>query len=144
MALNDLLENLVTILPVTFLFLWGCVLLLIDAWLPAGRKQVTALLAALGFVVAMVFSLLQMGGIPKSGFNGLVLVDGLAVFLDTFFVSCGLLGTAVAVDYLKRVNLARGEYYILLTFSVAGMMLMSVAADLIIVFLSWELLSIPL
>ena len=42
------------------------------------------------------------------------------------------------------MEIERGEYYVLLLFSVAGMMLMAVAADLIVVFLALELLSIPL
>jgi len=42
------------------------------------------------------------------------------------------------------MGLERGEYYTLLLFSVTGMMLMAQAADLIVVFLAWELLSIPL
>ena len=40
--------------------------------------------------------------------------------------------------------LERGEYYTLMLFSVTGMMLMAQAADLIVVFLALELLSIPL
>jgi NADH-quinone oxidoreductase subunit N len=42
------------------------------------------------------------------------------------------------------MGLERGEYYTLLLFSVTGMMLMAQSADLIMVFLSLELLSIPL
>jgi NADH-quinone oxidoreductase subunit N len=56
----------------------------------------------------------------------------------------GLLGIALAYDYVKRVGIERGEYYVLLLFSITGMMLMAQAADLIIVFLALELLSIPL
>ena len=51
---------------------------------------------------------------------------------------------ALAYDYVKRMGLERGEYYTLLLFSISGMMLMAQAADLIIVFLALELLSIPL
>ena len=40
--------------------------------------------------------------------------------------------------------LKRGEFYPLLLFSVVGMMIMAMAKDLIVVFLSLELLSIPL
>ena len=42
------------------------------------------------------------------------------------------------------MGLERGEYYTLMLFSVTGMMLMAQAADLIVVFLALELLSIPL
>jgi NADH-quinone oxidoreductase subunit N len=51
---------------------------------------------------------------------------------------------ALAYGYVKRVGIERGEYYTFLLFSVIGMMLMAQAADLIVVFLALELLSIPL
>src|SRR3972149_971350 len=53
-------------------------------------------------------------------------------------------GFLVAHDYLRRTRIERGEYYALLLFTVAGMMLMSLAGDLIVVFVAIELLSLPL
>ena len=74
----------------------------------------------------------------------MVVVDGFAVFLNVLFLGSGLAGIALAYDYLKRMGIERGEYYILLLFSISGMMLMAYAFDLIVVFLALELLSIPL
>jgi NADH-quinone oxidoreductase subunit N len=42
------------------------------------------------------------------------------------------------------MGLERGEYYMLMLFSISGMLLMAQAADLIVTFLALELLSIPL
>ena len=42
------------------------------------------------------------------------------------------------------MGIERGEYYTLMLFSIIGMLLMAQAADLIIVFLALEMLSIPL
>jgi NADH-quinone oxidoreductase subunit N len=50
----------------------------------------------------------------------------------------------LSYDYLTRLGIQRGEYYVLLIFSISGMMLMAMAADLIVIFLALELLSIPL
>jgi len=143
MTLNDLASNLAATLPLSFLLAWACLLLLADLWIPAGRKGLTAALAALGLAVSLVLSLAQVGRFQPA-FNGLVVVDGYAVFLSVLFQGSGLLGIALAYDYLKRMELARGEYYTLLLFSVAGMMLMALAADLIVVFLALEMLSLPL
>jgi len=55
-----------------------------------------------------------------------------------------LLGIALAYGYIKRMGIERGEYYALMLFSITGMLLMTQASDLIIVFLALELLSIPL
>ena len=54
------------------------------------------------------------------------------------------MGIGLAYDYLKRMGIERGEYYPLLMLSVAGMMLMTNANDLSIIFLALEMLSIPL
>ena len=74
----------------------------------------------------------------------MVVLDGFSVFVDVLLLVAGLFGIALAYGYLKRMGLERGEYYTLLLFSIAGMMLMAQAADLIIVFLALEMLSIPL
>jgi NADH-quinone oxidoreductase subunit N len=74
----------------------------------------------------------------------MVVFDGFSFFLTLLFLGSGLAGIAVAYDYLKRMDLERGEFYILLLFSISGMILMSQANDLIVVFLALELLSIPL
>ncbi len=64
--------------------------------------------------------------------------------MQILFLVSGLLGIALAHDYIKRQGIERSEYYILLLFSLSGMMLIAIAADLIVVFLALELLSIPL
>ena len=51
---------------------------------------------------------------------------------------------ALSYDYLKRMDLHHNEFYILLLLSISGMLLMAMAADLILVFMALELLSIPL
>jgi NADH-quinone oxidoreductase subunit N len=55
-----------------------------------------------------------------------------------------MLGVMLAYGYIKRMGIERGEYYTLMLFSISGMMLMAQAADLIVVFLALELLSLPL
>jgi NADH-quinone oxidoreductase subunit N len=143
MTLNDLTTNLLVILPITVLFGWCCLLLLVDLWIPACRKWLTGALAAMGLALALGIALSQ-AGTDNVGFNGMVEVDNFAVFLEVLFLSSGLFAIALSHDYLRRMEIERGEYYVLLLFSIAGMMLMSIAADLIIVFLSLELLSLPL
>ena len=129
--------------PLILLTAWACVLLLVDLFIPKNHKGFTALLAALGMALTLVFTLTKAGQ-QQIGFNGMVVLDGFAVFVNALLLVSGLLGVALAYGYLKRMGLERGEYYTLLLFSVVGMMLMAQAADLIVVFLSLELLSIPL
>jgi len=143
MSLNDLLVNLNLIMPLTVLTAWACVLLLVDLFIPKERKGITALLAALGLLVALAL-VISRAGVATSAFNGMIMIDGFATFMSVIFLFSGLAGIAVAYDYLMRSGIERGEYYVLLLFSIVGMMLMAAAADLIMVFLALELLSIPL
>ncbi|GJQ52434.1 MAG: NADH-quinone oxidoreductase subunit N [Anaerolineaceae bacterium] len=137
------LSDFTTILPVAILAVWACALLVADLFIPKDRKGVTALLAALGLAISLGYTLSQIGD-ERLGFSGMVALDGFSIFLNALILVCGLLGVALAYDYLKRMNIERGEYYVLLLFSSIGAMLMAQAADLIIVFLALELLSIPL
>jgi len=141
MTLTEL--NFSTIGPFTFLTVWACVLLLVDLFIPKERKGITALLAAVGLALTLGFTLAQIGT-QQTGLQNMVVADGFSIFVNALLLVSGLLGIALAYGYVKRMGLERGEYYTLLLFSVTGMMLMAQAADLIIVFLALELLSIPL
>jgi NADH-quinone oxidoreductase subunit N len=129
--------------PYILLTVWACILLLLDLFIPRGRKGITALLSAVGLAITLGFTLAQIGK-EEVGFNNMVVLDGFSTFVNALLLISGLLGVALAYGYVKRMGIERGEYYILLLFSVTGMMLMAQAIDLIIVFLALELLSIPL
>jgi NADH-quinone oxidoreductase subunit N len=137
------LQSLLTILPILIVVGWASLLLLIDLFIPKPRGWITPLLAALGLIAAIITLLLQFN-IETSAFAGMIIVDGFASLLQLLFLVLGLMAIAMAYDYLRRLEIARGEYYILLMFSLSGMMLMASAGDLIVVFVSLELLSIPL
>ena len=136
-------QNFYTILPLALLVIWACALLIGDLFIPKDRKSLTAGLAALGLALTLGFTLAQMGQ-EAVGFQGMVILDGFSIFVNSLLLLCGLLGVALSFGYIKRMNLERGEYYTLMLFSIAGMMLMAQAGDLIVVFLALELLSIPL
>ncbi|MCE9645582.1 MAG: NADH-quinone oxidoreductase subunit N [Chloroflexi bacterium] len=132
-----------TILPLIILVIWACLLLLVDLFIPKDRKGITGFLAAMGLALTLGYSISQIGR-EGTGFNGMVVLDGFSTFINILILISGLLGISLAYGYVKRMGIERGEYYTLLLFSVTGMMLMAQAADLIIVFLALELLSIPL
>ncbi len=144
------LSDLNTILPIVLLVVWACMLLLVDLFIPRRSKGWTALLAAVGLAAALGLTLAYAGR-ESTGFcdpnnpgNCMVVLDGFSSFLGSLFLASGLFAIAIAYGYLKRMGLERGEYYTLILFSISGMLLMAQAADLIVVFLALELLSIPL
>ncbi|MEK7682478.1 MAG: NADH-quinone oxidoreductase subunit N [Chloroflexota bacterium] len=133
--------DLLAMLPFLLVSLWATLLLVVDLFIR--RKGVTAILAAVGLAAGLVVVILRYGS-PQTAFGGMIIADTYASFLQVVFLLTGLLGISVAYDYLRRMGIHRGEYYPLLLFTVSGMMLMSLAGDLIVIFLALELLSLPL
>lgn len=138
--------DLLVVLPLIVLVAWSLVLILVDLWVPARSKGITAALAAIGLLGATAATLVvgARTAEPQGAFYGMVVLDRFSVYLQVLFLISGVAGVGIAYDYLKRMGIERGEYYTLLLLSVSGMMLMSMANDLLIIFLALELLSIPL
>lgn len=135
--------DLLTVLPQIILLVWASLLLLVDLWIPLHHKGRTAILAAVGLAVTLGVVLSEIGQ-NRSAFQGMVVLDQFAISFQVLFLLSGLLAVAIAYDYLQRMQIFRGEYFPLLLFSIAGMMWMAESTNLIMVFLSLELLSIPL
>ena len=131
------------ILPIIFLVAWASILLLLDLFITRKVKGLTAILAALGLGITLVLAALHLGA-GTTAFNGMIEADGFSSYLQILFTGSGIIGIALAYGYLKRMGINKGEFYPLLLFSISGMILMAQAADLIVVFLALELLSIPL
>ena len=75
---------------------------------------------------------------------GMVRVDPFAVFIGIVIGAATAMGLLIAYSYLKREGLEGPEYLALVLLSASGMVMMSVANDLVAVFVALEVLSIPL
>lgn len=135
--------DLFSILPVLVLVMWALFLLLADLWASRKMPAMTPILAVVGLACSLAVSIVQVGK-PQSAFGGMVHVDGFSVFLNILFTITGIATVALSYESFKHLQIHRGEYYVLLLFSISGMMLMGAAGDLIVIFLALELLSIPL
>jgi NADH-quinone oxidoreductase subunit N len=135
--------NLWATLPALSLSIGACVLLLIDAFIPKHRKDITAWLAIIGLIVALLLSLPGFA-MRTIAFNGMFIADAFTALINVVTAITTIVSILVAYDYLKRTGIERGEYYPLLLFSASGAMFMAAAGDLVIVFIGLELLSIPL
>jgi NADH-quinone oxidoreductase subunit N len=136
-------SDLISILPMIILVGWASILLLLDVFIGKRVKGLTSTLAAIGLAAVLALSFLNLGG-EGEAFGGMIVRDGFSTFLQILFLGSGLIAVVLAAPYLKRMDINRGEYYPLLLYSISGMILMALAADLIVVFLALELLSIPL
>jgi NADH-quinone oxidoreductase subunit N len=136
-------QDFLSVLPFVIVAGWAMIILLVDLWIPADRKWITAGMAALGLVAAIA-AVIYRFGIEREAFDGMIVVDGYSSFFQLLFLGVGLIAVSQAYDYLRQRDIERGEYYTLLLFSLSGMLLIASAGDLIVVFLAIELLSIPL
>ncbi len=135
--------NIAATAPALVLAIGACFLFVIDTLLPANRKDWTAWLSVILVVVSAILTGFTYNT-NQSAFSGMFRADTFTGFVNLVTLLVTFLGILVAYDYLKRTNIARGEYYPLLLLTAAGIMFMGAAGDLVIVFVALELLSIPL
>ena len=101
-------------------------------------------LAASAFFLAEQWSVVTDDA-PYDAMAKMVAVDGFSVFVSVVVVVAAALVLLLSSDYLTRRGIeSRPEYVVLLLVSVAGMLVMAGANDLIVVFVALEVLSIPL
>ncbi|MBK9049541.1 MAG: NADH-quinone oxidoreductase subunit N [Chloroflexi bacterium] len=140
--------NLTIILPVIIVIGWGVALMVVDLFLPEEKKKWLSWLSLIGLGLALIQSVALWGKsyetfIPVGG-TAMIVVDNYATFLNVLYLLTGILTILLSVNYLDKTRLSHGEFYLLVLFSISGMMLMGMSNDLIMVFLALELLSIPL
>ncbi len=144
--------NMLLIAPVLIVSAWGLLFMLIELFISDEQKEQWLEWVPWLTLVGLVIALVQVLGMW--GFNGgtftpvggepMIVLDNFATFLNAIFLLTGIFTVLVSVNYMRRTGLERAEFYMLMLFSIAGMMLMGMANDLILVFLALELLSIPL
>src|SRR5262249_54734228 len=117
--------------------------LLLDATPRGAHAGVLATTGALGVVGALAVSVLLWNG-PAASFQGMLVVDGPALFLNVVIGGAAVLILLLSVGYLPRLGVAPGEYYALVLFATVGMMLMAAGTDLLVIFLALELMSLSL
>ena len=136
--------NTFALLPLIIVCLTGLLVLILDVTI--SNKKSIAWISLIGVLLAGYISLLQQA-IPgfDSAFQNVAIADGYTNFLNLIFVSTAALSILVAMGHLDQVDLAdKSEYYAILLFATAGMMIMAAATDLMLVFLGLETMSIAL
>jgi NADH-quinone oxidoreductase subunit N len=107
-----------------------------------GRGWLTA--AGLGGLSLTALVLMRGFGAPERVLGAMLVLDDFSRFFHIVFLLIAALTILLSADYVARTGIPRGEFYTLILFAVLGMMVMASAADLVMVFLGLEALSIPL
>ncbi len=133
-----------TISPEVALVSTILVVLLADLVLPRRQTWQTSRIASIGVLVSLAFvAVLAVHDPVKPLFGGAYTVDDYALALKGFFLVATYITILLSVDYIGEGDYYEGEFYFLLLCSVLGMTTMASARDLISLFVSLEMISIP-
>jgi NADH-quinone oxidoreductase subunit N len=118
------------------------VVLLADLTLRPDRKWVAMILSFIGTAAALVVELTLIGETRQS-FGGTYVSDPFAVLFKTFFLVVTLAVLLLSLRYFREGRYYQGEYYFLLLSAVLGMLTISSSRDLLMLFISLELVTAP-
>jgi NADH-quinone oxidoreductase subunit N len=106
-------------------------------------RRVIGWIASGGVLVLAVTSVLVMPAPPA--LHGMFVQDGLAIFAKRLFLVATFIGLLAALGNAHPAFVRRaGEYHLLILSSLLGMFVLVSARDLILLFVAFELMSIPL
>lgn len=135
-----------TLLPELVVLGFVVVMLIWDAVARDGKRVAPwiGLVGALAGIGAVVYGWSGTGGGNQLGFYGMVVKDNLGLWFKAIILAGAGLAILLAYTYVRREELEYGEYYALILLTSIGMMLMASSANLIMIFLTLELLSVGL
>ncbi|MBA3291606.1 MAG: NADH-quinone oxidoreductase subunit N, partial [Actinobacteria bacterium] len=144
MGLNLPDVRLLGIAPEIALVIGALIILILDATLGDRENKWYLWLLSTITVGVSIFFAVQAWGTTALHVGDMIAVDGFATFVKITLAAFALLTIWVSRSYLRREGLEESEFYALVLFSLAGMMLMASAADLIMMFLALETFSLAL
>jgi len=129
--------------PEVILSLVAMAVLVLDFAMPRGRRDWIGYVSILGVIATLVVVAGQWG-VARSAFAGQYASDPFALFFKIVFLASTALILLMSIGYLEVEGIDRGEFYALIVFATLGMMLMASAADLVILYLGLETMSISI
>src|SRR5580693_6012780 len=131
------------VLPELILVVGAMALLMIGAWRGDGTTAGLSGLAVMLLVIAGVL-IATMGGDKTVAFGGSFVIDRFSRFLKLLVLVGSIGAILLSVEFLRGIQRRRFEYPILILLSTTGMLLLISAADLIALYLGFELMSLAL
>jgi NADH-quinone oxidoreductase subunit N len=100
-------------------------------------------LTSVGTCIASIYATTELfhNG-PVSLFDGMMVADAFSHYFNVVFLAATALWILASVRYLDKEALQHPEYYVLMLMSALGMMLMTSAQDLVVLFIALEIMSL--
>src|SRR6478672_5785513 len=132
--------SLNAIVPMACVTAAGIAAMVAESFRDPGERMPIAGLGAVGLIGAAFATVLLWNHNAVS--FGVVAADNFGLFVTGTLILIGLLTLAISGPTIERERLPGGEYYALMLFATAGMMLMAAATDLLVIFLALEVMSL--
>ncbi|MBI4518934.1 MAG: NADH-quinone oxidoreductase subunit N [Deltaproteobacteria bacterium] len=129
------------LLPALLLTGTALLVMVADLWMEGPDRDGLGWLGIAGLVVALIASV-TLWNQHEGGFGGTLVLDRYALFFNLVFCLAAGLTLLMSMNYLEFTDIRVGDYYSLIVFATLGMVLMAAAADLIVIFLGLEVMSI--
>src|ERR1051325_1391705 len=139
----------IRILPELVLTAFGIIVMMADRLLkPGASRKGLGLISLVGTGAAIAATFCQLAWMTRDstfsnpGWFGMVRVDNFAIFFHFLIPAISAICILASLEYLDAQNIRSGEYYGLILFGTVGMVLMSSAIELVLIFIALEISSI--
>ncbi|MBI4296583.1 MAG: NADH-quinone oxidoreductase subunit N, partial [Chloroflexi bacterium] len=134
--------NLAQLLPELTLVVFAVIVIMLGIF--SRREKLPIAVGILGLVVSGVISTVMWVNSAETRLDGMLAVDGFALFFKLLFLGVAALVLLASVDYAPKLMHFGAEYCALLLLATMGMMLMAASTELIFIYIALELTSISL
>ena len=131
-----------SIAPFAIVALGGMVALLYAVFAEERPDTTSVMWMSQAGVFAGLVATLVLWGSDRSSFGATFAIDGLALFSNLVFLLAASMSMFMAQGYLEMIGVRAREFYPLVLFATAGMMIMAASRDLVLLFLGIEVMSL--
>ena len=134
--------NYHAILPETITASVAVIIMMIDAIARNIERRLAGIVSLAGLIGAAVAVASLWGGNGETSFKGMIITDSFRLSFAMIFLLVTFLTVLISLRWVDDESLPVGEYFALLMFATTGMLFMSAANDLVMIFLGLEITSI--
>jgi NADH-quinone oxidoreductase subunit N len=134
--------NYHAIMPETITASVAVLIMIIDAVARNIERRVAGVISLLGLIASGVAVVTLWGRSGETSFAGMIITDDFRLFFAMIFLIVAFLTVLISLRWIRDEQLPTGEYFALLMFATTGMLFMSAANDLVMIFLGLEITSI--
>ena len=135
--------DLMGILPIVIVSITAMVVLVVGLFIPREQGGALGAIGLIG-VGGGIVSEVALWGQNRPAFSGEIVADGFSVFFGVLALAIVALTIILSAEFVTREGFSAAEYYTLILFSGAGMLILVASRDLIVLLIGLEVLSMSL